>query len=67
MSEMSRQMPQYQSHKKVWALKIAALEVYDGKHAKITPADSGFASFMTRPGWAERFTGGSEDLGYFIQ
>jgi hypothetical protein len=26
MNDAQKQMPQYQSHKKVWALKIAALE-----------------------------------------
>ena len=41
-----RQMPQYQSHKKVWALKIAQVDLYrDGGSGRITPADEGFAPF----------------------
>ncbi len=61
-----RQMPQYQSHKKVWALKIAAMEVFEDHQAKIAPADPGFDTFFTRPGWANRFEGGEDDLGYYV-
>lgn len=50
-----REMPQYQSHKKVWALKIAKIELdsdvaqteereTDGS-AMITPEEEGFAPF----------------------
>ena len=58
-------MPCYRSHKEVWALKIAALEVNEDKSAKIAPADKGYAVFTTKPGWAERFTGG-DDPGYYV-
>ena len=52
MSEPERQMPQYQCHKKVWALKIAAIKL-DGEgenretdgSAIITPVEEGFGSF----------------------
>jgi hypothetical protein len=67
MSEAQRQMPRYQSHKTVWALKISALEIHEDKSATIAPADNGFAPFKTRSGWAERFTGGEEDTGYFVR
>lgn len=61
------EMPRYVSHKTVWALKIAALEIHEDKSATIAPKDAGYAPFKTRAGWAERFTGSEEDLGYYVQ
>lgn len=62
------EMPQYQSHKKVGALKIAdlSIRVHD-LSAVITPADKKYAPFETRGGWGERFEGSQDDLGYFIR
>lgn len=65
--EASMEMPRYKSHKTVWALKIAAIEINEDKSAKIAPADKDYATFTTKPGWAERFTGTGEDPGYFVQ
>ena len=52
MSDVGAQMPQYQCHKKVWALKIAAIKKDgDGEDretdgsAMITPAEKGYAPF----------------------
>lgn len=41
------EMPKYESHKKVWALKIAAIEG-DGIVGgfRITPEDAGYAPFL---------------------
>lgn len=61
------EMPRYQSHKKVWALRIAAIEINKDKSARIAPADAGYAPFTTVSGWAERFHGSDEDTGYFVQ
>jgi hypothetical protein len=61
------EMPRYRSHKVVWAIKIAAIEVRKDKSAIIAPADDGYAPFTTKPGWAERFTGSEKDNGYYIQ
>ncbi|XUM21050.1 DUF7681 family protein [Bradyrhizobium oligotrophicum S58] len=61
------EMPRYQSHKQVWALKIAAIEIHQDKSATIAPVDAGYVSFTTKPGWAERWSGSEEDLGYFVQ
>lgn len=66
MSDIAREMPRYRSHKTVWALKIAALEIGERHQAKIAPADDGYAVFETADGWAERFKGGEEDLGYYV-
>ena len=46
----SREMPKYECHKKVWALKIKDIAMphdtteWDGR-AVITPADEGYAAF----------------------
>lgn len=61
------EMPKYQSHKRVWALKIAAIEIHEDKSATIAPKDEGYAPFKTAEGWAERFTGSETDLGYYVQ
>ena len=62
-----RQMPQYRSHKKVWALKIAGVEIHKDKTATIAPADGGFAAFTTPDDWGNRFHGSDDDLGYYVQ
>lgn len=40
-----RQLPQYQCHKKVSALKIAELRPVVGGSAILTPADAGYVRF----------------------
>ena len=62
----SVEMPKYQSHKKVWALKIAAVELGESGKAKIAPADPGYAPFETAEGWGSRFKGSDGDLGYYV-
>lgn len=59
------EMPRYKSHKTVWALKIAAIEIHEDKSARIAPADKGYAAFKTAAGWAARFTSG-DDPGYYV-
>jgi len=39
------QMPRYQSHKKVWALKVLAIRSEADGSAMITPAEAGYAPF----------------------
>lgn len=41
-------MPQYQSHKKVWALKIKALEPIEGMGGKL----AGMMMYVEEPGFA---------------
>lgn len=64
MEQAATQMPKYQCHKKVWALKIAAIEIQEDKSAKIAPSDKGFATVTTRAGFP--FHGSENDLGYFV-
>lgn len=66
MGGVSQEMPRYQSHKKVWALKIAALEIGQRREAKIAPADAGYGAFETADGWADRFKGSEADPGYYV-
>lgn len=65
--EVVRELPRYRSHKTVWALKIAAIEINEDKSARIAPVDKGFTVFTTKPGWGERFTGSDADPGYYVQ
>ena len=60
------EMPRYRSHKEVWALNIAAIEIHEDASATIAPADDSYAPFKTDAGWAKRFTGAEKDLGYYV-
>lgn len=60
------EMPKYASHKKVQALHIAALEIHEDGSATIAPKEDRFASFRTRPGWADRFEGTDSDPGVYV-
>lgn len=58
------EMPRYKSHKHVWALKIAAIEMLEDRAAKIAPADKGYGPFKTKPAFP--FKGSEDDLGYLV-
>ena len=69
-------MPQYQSHKKVWALKIASVAydkdaaIADGNRetdgsAVITPAESPYAPFVVTADYVRRHN--PQAGGYFVQ
>lgn len=60
------EMPQYLCHKRVWALKIAAIEIRVDKSAMIAPSDYRYAPFTTKPGWAEHWNGSEGDCGYYV-
>ena len=59
-------LPCYVSHKRVHALKIAAIEIHEDKSATIAPADKGYGSLKTKPRWAERWAGSEDDKGYYV-
>lgn len=64
-SVAQREMPQYECHKKVWALKIRAFDIgIDG--GTITPADEGFAPFDVGAEWITRYKPDQGDLGYYV-
>lgn len=60
------EMPRYQCHKQVHALKIAAMEVHPDQSATIAPADAGYEPFKTAAGWAARCKASEADTGYYV-
>ncbi len=70
----SAEMPQYQSHKKVWALKIKAIEFdidaarAEGREtdgtATITPVEEGYAHFKVSADFVRRHQ--PHTGGYFV-
>lgn len=62
----AEQMPEYVCHKRVHALKIAAVEIREDGRALIAPVDRPFEPFMTRPEWGDTFHGDETDLGYYV-
>ena len=62
-------MPLYQSHKKVSAMKIGAIEFEQDGSAVIAPASihAKYGNRKTGPGYRERFKGDEEDLGYYVR
>lgn len=52
-------LPRYQSHKKVWALKIGGVE-----NMTITPADEGYLPFIVDPQWILKHK--PEAGGYYV-
>lgn len=71
MSDVMRQLPQYKSHKKVWALKIAEVRIHNrtpgeaGFSATIVPADDGYAPFDVPAEYVSKHK--PEAGGYFVQ
>jgi hypothetical protein len=74
MDEPQREMPKYQSHKKVWAIKIAKIDKdidkakeedreTDGS-AVITPADEGYGAFTVDANYMHKHQ--PEVGGYYV-
>lgn len=63
----STELPRYQSHKKVRALKIAAIEIHENGAATIAPKDEGVAPIKTKSLYGGRFQGNENDLGYYVR
>lgn len=71
-TQNSRQLPEYKSHKKVWALKIKAItfdfqsrgpnEETDGS-ATITPVEEGYAPFKVDAAYVRKHFQGAQELG----
>lgn len=61
------EMPRYLCHKKVWALKIAAIEFNEDGTAKFAPVDTRYGTIDPKTeGYMSRFKGDEKDLGYFV-
>ena len=69
---ISREMPKYQSHKRVWALKIKSIK-RDGEgenrdsdgSAMITPVEAGYAPFRVEFDYMHKHK--PEAGGYYVQ
>lgn len=63
-----REMPKYECHKKVWALKIADVDYGQGEpdtlFATITPADEGYGPFVVDEAYLNRYK--PEVGGYYV-
>lgn len=66
MSEASREMPRYQSHKEVWALKIKSINegVSNDKFAEIVFEESGYAPLYVSADWF--FSRKPQKGGYYV-
>ena len=61
-------MPLYQSHKKVWALKVAKFEPQSEQGmvgGYITPAEAGYARFAVSSEYVQKHN--PKEGGYFVQ
>ena len=61
----SREMPRYLCHKKVWALKIAGVEMREDG-ADVYPDEDGYAPFEVGLDWLDRFKPINGDCGYYV-
>lgn len=61
---VERQLPQYQSHKKVWALKIKHIELRAAYSHVIHPADDGYAPFEVSDEYVQKHN--PQAGGYFV-
>lgn len=60
-------LARYQSHKTLEAAKIVDLNVLENGQAELELyVDHDIFTLVTRPGWTQRFTGSTNDLGYYV-
>lgn len=62
-TQVMREMPRYQCHKKVWALKIKDVDTSSGK-VVIMPADDDYAPFEVSEDWALKHS--PQPGGYYV-
>ena len=60
----TQELPRYQCHKQVRAVKIAAIEFNSDGSAKFAAMDG--RTYSTGGGYRSRFKGTDADLGYFV-
>jgi hypothetical protein len=64
------EMPLYQCHKQVRAMKIDGIRIYPDGSAFLEsaqcPVETRLA-FTTGPRWADRYKGSGRDLGYYVR
>lgn len=62
---LDMQLPRYQCHKKVWALKIRAIEFKENGDA-VVAVEAPFLPLELK-NYRSNFKGNENDLGYYIQ
>lgn len=62
----SSELPRYQCHKQVGALKIAAIEFKEDGSAIVAPESVSFLPF-TVDNYRQKFHGDENDLGYYVR
>ncbi len=65
MSDVKKEMPVYQSHKKVWALKIKDMTMTAGK-AMLIPKDESYEAFFVDDSWISKYKPTAVDKGYYV-
>jgi hypothetical protein len=65
MNNNPNSMPRYQCHKKVWALKIANVELREDG-ADIYPDEDDYAPFEVGIDWVGRFKPTNGECGYYV-
>lgn len=62
------EMPKYECHKVVHALKLGAIEINEDKSATLVPKESDvYAPFSVDAEWTEKFKGSdNDDPGYYV-
>lgn len=58
------ELPKYQCHKKVWALKITAIEFNEDGSAKFNSAEG--MILLDVENYRSKFKGDENDLGYYV-
>ena len=67
MSEAIAEMPRYQSHKIVHALKIQKMEEpLPSGHCLLHPAEVGYKPIFVGPDWMSRCHATAKDHGYYV-
>lgn len=68
MNHHNKEMPRYQCHKQVWALKISSFVPFNdaGGGGRLSPSDAAHAGFEVGADWASRFKPENGDLGYYV-
>lgn len=66
MDQPMRELPRYQCHKKVWALKIAKIDTDQATlRTVITPEEDGYAPFEVSVGYMQKHV--PQVGGYYVQ
>lgn len=66
MTEAQAEMPKYQCHKVVHALKLHTWKVNGDGSATLFPEDEKFSTIRTQADWARKIQPKDDDPGYYV-